>query len=424
MRKNNRYLKLLALLISASMIAAFIPTSPVMAQGTTVLAVSPTTSTALTCDETIITIWVQDVVALYGYDVSVSFTPGSIQVLEVTNGGFLESGSIMADQIDNTAGTIWFAMTQVAPSLPKTGSGDLIRIRLHALTPGATVNFTITDGSLSNINNQLIPFVVQNGSLTTSDVCPPAVLSINPVTSVACVGREDIVVAVRVRYAVDLYSYALRLSFNPGAVQVMGVVNAGFLTNGIYPPTNGYNNTTGIINFDMSQRNPALPKTGTGDLIRITLRAMTPNQTVNFAIDTGYSMIANRDGFAFPYSAIAGSVLTSPCDTTSVDLLSFTAYGARNAVVLNWTTSNEIDNLGFNLYRAASKNAKKIKLNQELIPTNTVPGSLEGASYVYTDTRWLGMFKTYYYWLETVDIYGQTHLYGPVSAKTNYKELR
>ena len=32
---------------------------------------------------------------------------------------------------------------------------------------------------------------------------------------------------------------------------------------------------------------------------------------------------------------------------TSVDLLSFSATGAKKSIILNWETSNEVDNLGF-----------------------------------------------------------------------------
>ena len=37
---------------------------------------------------------------------------------------------------------------------------------------------------------------------------------------------------------------------------------------------------------------------------------------------------------------------------TAVKLLSFTATGQKKAIVLNWETASETDNLGFNLYRS------------------------------------------------------------------------
>jgi hypothetical protein len=98
---------------------------------------------------------------------------------------------------------------------------------------------------------------------------------------------------------------------------------------------------------------------------------------------------------------------------TVVDLLPFKAMGADESVLLSWETTSEIDNLGFNLYRATSVNGARIKLNAQLIPTLVAPGSPFGAVYEYTDTA-VNNGKTYYYWLEALDIYGDTQLQGPV----------
>jgi hypothetical protein len=108
---------------------------------------------------------------------------------------------------------------------------------------------------------------------------------------------------------------------------------------------------------------------------------------------------------------------------TAVELLSFTATSIRKAIVLNWETANETDNLGFNLYRAKSVDGDRIKLNSMLIPCNVPPGSPIGASYEYTDTTVKGQ-HTYYYWLEDVDIYGATALHGPVSADSVMRKAK
>jgi hypothetical protein len=96
---------------------------------------------------------------------------------------------------------------------------------------------------------------------------------------------------------------------------------------------------------------------------------------------------------------------------TAIDLLSFDATAAKKAIILSWETGSETDNLGFNLYRATSVDGQKIKLNAELIPTQAPPGSTYGAEYKYRDTTVKG--RTYYYWLEDVDIYGATTLHEP-----------
>jgi len=100
---------------------------------------------------------------------------------------------------------------------------------------------------------------------------------------------------------------------------------------------------------------------------------------------------------------------------TAVDLLSFTGERSPLGISLAWQTANEIENLGFNIYRATSETGTKVKLNADLIPTNVMPGSLIGASYSYDDLT-AAAEQTYYYWLEDVEAGGQTTLHGPVEV--------
>jgi len=101
---------------------------------------------------------------------------------------------------------------------------------------------------------------------------------------------------------------------------------------------------------------------------------------------------------------------------TAVELLSFTATAERKAIVLTWETASEINNLGFNLYRARKIDGERIRINAELIPTLVPPGSNYGAVYEYPDTTLKGN-KTLYYWLEAINIHGTNDLYGPIEAR-------
>lgn len=100
----------------------------------------------------------------------------------------------------------------------------------------------------------------------------------------------------------------------------------------------------------------------------------------------------------------------------SVDLLYFTAEGAKRSVVLSWATTNEANNLGFNLWRANSLDGEKVQINDELIPSQ-VPPAGGGAVYEYTDTK-LKNDTTYYYWLQDVDINGNVGWSEPVDVTT------
>jgi hypothetical protein len=111
-----------------------------------------------------------------------------------------------------------------------------------------------------------------------------------------------------------------------------------------------------------------------------------------------------------------GSIdLDLTCDTpTAVDLARFEARAEGRAIVLEWETVSEVDNLGFNLYRAESEAGSRVQLNAGLIPSQAL-GSPLGAVYQFRDETALPG-TTYYYWLEDVDIYGQSTYHGPVTA--------
>lgn len=101
---------------------------------------------------------------------------------------------------------------------------------------------------------------------------------------------------------------------------------------------------------------------------------------------------------------------------TAIDLVSFTAELSEDGILLAWQTANEIDNIGFNLYRAESDTGSKVKLNETLIPTNVMPGSLVGAFYSFED-KTVEAGVSYYYWLEDVEASGKTTLHGPVEVQ-------
>ena len=121
---------------------------------------------------------------------------------------------------------------------------------------------------------------------------------------------------------------------------------------------------------------------------------------------------------------------------TAVDLLSYSATAEQQTVVLDWETAAEHDTLGFNLYRGNTENGMRIKLNEIMIRRDGPPGSLLGATYEYTDNAFnlkapvmednsgtilrqaVNGGRPYYYWLEEVNIYGYSEVYGPVEVRT------
>ncbi|MCX5903378.1 MAG: choice-of-anchor E domain-containing protein [Proteobacteria bacterium] len=98
---------------------------------------------------------------------------------------------------------------------------------------------------------------------------------------------------------------------------------------------------------------------------------------------------------------------------TLVTLSSFTATAQAGRVTLEWTTASEIDNAGFNIYRAESENGEYVQINESMIPAQG--SSTQGASYQIVDEG-LQNRKTYYYKLEDIDLNGTATMHGPVKA--------
>jgi len=440
MKANNLFLKGLITLLVVTLITVSIGITPVKAALPS-MRVYPATQTALTCDETLITIRVGDInpaYGLYAYDVKVSFPAGKLEVLEVTNGDFLDdSGNFVRNVVEEISGNVqvWVAYTQMSPSTPKSGSGDLIFIRVRALTTGETVPITITYQMLSTITGTPIAIPVNNifnGTVTTSNDCPPVALWIDPAETLACLIGDDTIVTVNIRYAEDLWAYDLRLTFDPQALDILDVDNGDFLEEGIYGALT-WDDTAGTIQVAMTQSNPQTPKTGAGTLMVIRLRPKADqlNKDVTMTISPT-SELMNYDIQPLAYTTAAGMLYTNDCDPTSVDLTNLAAAGGVRSATITWETTNEVNNKGFNIYRANSEKGKRTRLNEIMIPSLVPPGSMVGAIYTYVDTDFPGKpgsegsgtvlrqaknGRTFFYWLESVSISDGYELMGPVEAR-------
>jgi len=106
-------------------------------------------------------------------------------------------------------------------------------------------------------------------------------------------------------------------------------------------------------------------------------------------------------------------ILVVEVQPTAITLASFDAKPGNGKVTLNWVTGDEKDNLGFNIYRADSKDGVYVKINDSLISSKA--GSGLGTTYEFTDSGAQNR-QTYSYKLEDVDIYGLKTQHGPVSA--------
>ena len=96
---------------------------------------------------------------------------------------------------------------------------------------------------------------------------------------------------------------------------------------------------------------------------------------------------------------------------TAIDLIAFSATGEENHVRVDWETAQEINNLGFNLYRSTSLSGTFVKINDHLIPGLIY--SVKGKSYSYIDDA-VSPGTLYYYKVEDIDASGTRTFHGPV----------
>ena len=152
-------LLVLSLLLCAPLLAAGAATD-------TWVRVLPASGTYFEGDQIAVEVWIEDVVALYGADVRLAFDAGRLAVLDanpslpgvqvVPSDDLLSSDLVIRNEADNEAGTVWYAVSQISPSPPVTGTGVLFSFTFQALYAGETP-VGVTYQRLSTIDGTEIP---------------------------------------------------------------------------------------------------------------------------------------------------------------------------------------------------------------------------------------------------------------------------
>lgn len=165
---------------------------------------------------------------------------------------------------------------------------------------------------------------------------PPAILVVDPASATAptC---STIDVAIGVAEVQNLTAFDLLIHFDNTVLEIVDVVEGGFLASPteplLYSPENNDDtwNTDGFIRFGMAQQrvgdNDPAPVSGDGDLIVITLQALLPNVTTAISIDESSELVwwgqipwdetSPVDGALIPYTKNDGTVTTDNCVPTA-----------------------------------------------------------------------------------------------------------
>ncbi len=99
---------------------------------------------------------------------------------------------------------------------------------------------------------------------------------------------------------------------------------------------------------------------------------------------------------------------------TAVDLINYNSTPQNRDIQVSWETVNEIDLIGFNIYRATEIDGQRIQLNPDLIPAYAI-GQQKGHSYTFADSA-VQAGVHYYYWLQLVDTSSKYSVFGPMQA--------
>ncbi|MEI6126088.1 MAG: VCBS repeat-containing protein [Pseudomonadota bacterium] len=115
--------------------------------------------------------------------------------------------------------------------------------------------------------------------------------------------------------------------------------------------------------------------------------------------------------FVFEQMGLTTTTTTAP--PTLVTLSSFTASPGVGQITITWITDSEVDNAGFNIYRAELENGNYLKINHDLIPAQGTP--TQGVSYTVSDKN-VRNRKTYFYKLEDINFKGISTFHEPMRA--------
>lgn len=137
------------------------------------------------------------------------------------------------------------------------------------------------------------------------------------------------------------------------------------------------------------------------------------------ASSTPLSLVSAGGGLFFSALSPSGRELwgsTGIILAVELDGFTATADTPYSPVVLSWTTTAELDNVGFLLYRANPDGSRGDLLSPGLIPAEA--NATEGATYTFTDPIALnGADDWRGYFLVDVDVNGQQTEHGPIGVR-------
>lgn len=154
--------------------AATVPVAPDVTGAT--LSFMPAPVTLRGCETIPVEVWVRDISALYAADVRVTFDKDVLEVVDadpgssgvqVQMGSFLSPDYVVSRDADNSAGVTRYALTQLAPTPPASGSGILFTILFRARSESTAAPLTFAQVELADRNGVVMSVAAVNSSVQT-----------------------------------------------------------------------------------------------------------------------------------------------------------------------------------------------------------------------------------------------------------------
>ncbi len=315
---------IVAILLGAFAFVNLPGTPPAVAQGGAVVSIS--TASVNIGATVVVNVSIQNVTNLAGAEVHFTYDPFLLEVQSVQAGGFPAPDFVA--QSSATGGKIDYAIAQMPPHTPVSGSGVLLQVTFKGLAAGTSalhmLSVVLSDGS-----GTLIPSTTQDGSVvvggsttpvpttpapttpapttpaptTPAPTTPPPGANVNvvPASSSAAV-NSTVAVAVQMTNASNLWGVDLKLTYNASGVQcTQSQLGSIPMPHVVATNTCG----SGAAQYIVTQQSPDVPSSGSGNIVQLTFKCLMAG---TFSLHLDHVTLVNKDGQTLPATVADGQI--------------------------------------------------------------------------------------------------------------------
>lgn len=145
------------------------------AQTQTLVRLDPSQTKLDSGDTNLIQVRIDNAEELFGYEIHLEFDPNLVQIVDndqeasgvqVQHGDVfnVEESFLVTNEVDNQAGTIVYAITQLAPAEAISGDGILLSLEVKATSPGAS-ELRLSSVILASTEGTSLPFESEDGRI-------------------------------------------------------------------------------------------------------------------------------------------------------------------------------------------------------------------------------------------------------------------